>query len=306
MLSLLLFTLMLAPASQAEERVSIPEIEAALERRVSKYHNMRFTYSTKEHLKPGDVGQLDAFAAEVPTSPQEWRNELSIMSPKQAGVSRPWKLWKRFKKATDGQWVLDRAISFDGTKSLSYVRSERIGEGNWNSGRIVGFEEPQIFHADVFEHFLSLGLGGPSVKFMFDSDIRTDFGFQVAEARQLEAATLYRLSGKLADFGTSYDVELRAKSGYLVTRWKADVKEKPGQLYEVKKVSSFNGVPYPASGFYRQWPHGRLNDHTYEFSVDSVEELTEDARVGWELAWPPGTIVENQINATNFTVPHER
>jgi len=73
--------------------------------------------------------------------------------------------------------------------------------------------------------------------------------------------------------------------------------------YEVTEIKTFQSVAYPAAGRYRRLRIENIPALNYEFSVVSVEALTEEARKDWFPDWPAGTRIGDLVSGKNRTIP---
>lgn len=306
MCTLLLCVCALLQRGEPDSPLSVAAIEAGIDSCQTRYRNLKFTYLVKEHIKPSTGAELDPFGVAVPDAPREWRNTLSIMESNTTNVSRPWKCWQQFTKDKADSWKLERFLCFDGTKSLSYVRDDRIAYGKWSMGSIVPFEEPSKFQMDIFELFLFLRLDGPSVRFLFGMDLPLDMRFELTGTSETSGRRVLQLSSKQPKRNAVINVEAVTQPDFIVTLWEVTVGGKVVQRFQVNDIRTVNGVSFPASGSYRKTPEIDGLDHTYEFSLERVESLSESARSQWAPKWPAGTIVNDQVNTKNITVPHDK
>jgi hypothetical protein len=90
-----------------------------------------------------------------------------------------------------------------------------------------------------------------------------------------------------------------------VARDSKSAKTEPYIVVDVTDVKSVGAIAYPAAGTFRQRGIDNLPQVDYQFQVLSAESVPELNRAEWFPEWPKGTIVVDQINNKNISIPHD-
>ncbi len=294
-------------AGAAPVDVTAEMLQAGIEARLAACRELEFEYAVTEEISrapDANAEARDAFGGPLTEGVQKTKNVFKILSA-EPGKSRPWRFWQRNIDSREGKWVCERFVVFNGAQSRRFLREERVAEGKWNNAFVTSFEMSDCFQSDVFESFLCLGLRGPDSVFMHGMDLPADHAYAIEEKTEGKTPAIWKLSATLPAADVKYVVEVSGAPEFLVRSFNVEYKRKPQMSFEVTQVKTFDGVPYPAAGKFRQWPLGYLNGQKYEFEVTSAARLTEKDRAEWLPIWPPGTIVVDAIQNKNITIDRE-
>lgn len=284
--------------------VSALELAKRVEQRFAQYDNLEFTYRVTTESSPSPEAQETRQPAAV--GEQKSIDVYRIYRPDQAEgreTARPMRCWIRRITFRDWEPILDRFAAFDGATTRHYQR--RYYFGGDDVGRIVPGEDWTAFHENVFEQFLLLRVNGICAA----TDANDEFGlfnidsYKVAETNVTDGRRVYRLHAKGVEGGPAFDdvvynVEVTDDQGPVVTLWEAkDTRlDRWLSLYKVDEIKQFGGVPYPASGSFRQQAIGELPNHHYEFEVLSVKRIPANTIENWRPEFPLGTRVKDATN----------
>jgi len=306
---LFLLTLGLALGASRElagadaDAVTVAALRAGVAQRQDAYRNLKFVLSVKSEA--------------APDPPVESRDTFKIMESNRKEVSRPWRCWERLVRDNKGQWETDQFAAGDGAqfRVLGPVPSTP-DEHRWHPGVVRAGEDWTEYRTNVFDAFLFINFDG-LVRYMdptgeFSRQMNRRFTIQERK-KSLGRDVFVLFNPGDPQFGVAYRVEVTGEPDFIILRLQALlIKEghRPAEEYEVTEIKTFQSVAYPAAGRYRQDPPEAtpgLTDKfrvvSYEFSVVSVEALSEDARKDWFPQWPAGTQIVDQISGRNQTIP---
>jgi len=285
------------------DAVTVAALRAGVEQRQDAYRNLKFVLSVKSEA--------------APNPPVESRDTFKIMESNRKEVSRPWRCWERLVRDNKGQWEVDQFVGADGTQSrvLGPVPS-KPDEHRWHPGVVRPGEDWTEYKTNVFDAFLFVNLDGV-VRYRDPTrELSRKFNrrFAIQERKQSLGRDVFVLFDPGdPQFGMAYRVEVTGEPDFIILRLQALLAKeghRPAEEYEVTEIKTFQSVAYPAAGRFRrdppQAPPGltpKFSVVSYEFSVVSVEALTEEARKAWFPDWPAGTRIGDLVSGRNQTIP---
>jgi hypothetical protein len=177
-------------------------------------------------------------------------------------------------------------------------------------------EDWSEYRTNVFDAFLFMNLEGV-VRYMDPTgelSRQLNRRFTIQERKKSLGRDVFVLFNPGdPEFGVAYRVEVTGEPDFIILRLQALlIKEghRPAEEYEVTEIKTFQSVAYPAAGRYWQDPlpappglTAKFRVVSYEFSVVSVEALTEEARKDWFPQWPAGTHIGDLVSGRNKTIP---
>jgi hypothetical protein len=307
-----------AAANAAPSRPTAGEIAAGIERRIDTYRNLKFEYSVNARFWPAPSIQLDQDGKPVgdPGSPKgnlrqiQSRDVFKILTSHRDDMSRPWRSWERFVPAAANEWILDRFVAYSAGETATFQR-EQPDEGRYSDGVIVPNEDWTAYDENIFDRFLCTNLNG--VQQYFDPNwalsSKLDRQWEVAQELEAMGRAVYVLRGYNVRQDIDYEVHVTGDPDYVTIRRMARLRKKPMSepvvLMEVTSIQQVDGIIYPSAGRYIEPGSGFAPRIEYEFTVTSVESLSDAARDEWRPAWPAGTGVMDRVNNKNFTIPHD-
>ena len=285
------------------DAVTVAALRAGVEQRQDAYRNLKFVLSVKSET--------------LPDPPVESRDTFKIMESDRKEVPRPWRCWERLIRDKRGQWEVDQFVAADGTQSrVVGPVPNKPDEHRWHPGVVRAGEDWTEYRTNVFDAFLFINLDGvvrytdPTREFSRKFNHR----FAIQERKKSLGRDVFVLFDPGdPQFGVAYRVEVTGEPDFIILRFQALLAKeghRPAEEYEVTEIKRFQSVAYPAAGRFRQdplpAPPGFTPDFrvvSYEFSVVSVEALTEEARKAWFPQWPAGTHIGDLVSGRNQTIP---
>lgn len=299
----------LASRSAAAD-VDARALAAGIEQRIDHCGNLKFAYTVRADGRTSLEATPGRRVVMLPAGDHVESNDVfKIMDSNRPDVSVPWRYWERRVRGSNGEWILDRFVGFDGAQRRQFLRKE-TGEGRWHQGNIVPFDDPYSYEPNLFESVFLADINGLPQRADPTHAVSHELGnhLRVVARKEVQGRVVYSLEGRNDRYALDYKLDVIGSPDFLILRW--DVKGakdgKPYFLKEVRGLKEFEGRAYPAAGLYRQWAMGELPDINYEFTVTSIERLPESARDQWFPDWPPGTSVGDQVNNKAFDVPQDR
>jgi len=292
--------------------VTVSDIARNVERRFDKYTDLEFIYrvTTEASASPdAPRGTTSPLITDGVLKTNDVFRILGRELSQQADSKRPKRCWIRRMQDAEGNTILHRFVSFDGTVTRQLRRDARTGTP---VGQVLSSELPHACNENVFDQFLFLCLNGTS-RSIDANDVMREFNlsqYQIVDTKHVDGRTKFNLRAQGLANGNSafdkieYNVEVTGEPEFMVLRWEAkDTKDNRRlALYEVKETKTFESLPYPAAGSYRQWPVGSLPKHAYDFRVVRVKRISDKAKKNWAPAWPSGTIVQDNVGGKNLRV----
>jgi hypothetical protein len=297
--------LALAPTARAAEDVDA--IIAGIAARHSQYRNLKFTYNVRVNGAPPKLAPelLSVTRYEPPAA----IHQLRILKSNESEVV--WRHWRRYLDHDKPEQRIDRFASWNGEVARVFVR--RAPWDVWGSNQAVvrGQFSPWDFDCNLFDNFLFLDLTGLNQS-VFDArelDLLSPRNFKVTTTEDDPVhGKVMRLRGYLPLSRIWYEIVVTDAPDFMVVRWDATdgADGRVVTTYQTTAVGHIDGLAYPRAGRYTQ---PKLSEHAlaydYAFDVTDVERVPKEARQEWDIPWPTGTVVSDQVNNQVFTVEEQ-
>lgn len=287
-----------------ETSVTVSALAEDVEQRFDKYDNLEFVYrvTAEATASPDATGTSPITTGGVLETTDVFR--ILSTSNQEGSTGRSRRCWIR-STIDDATETVDRFVAFDGSSTAQFWRRCH----GVPTGQVVPWEIWDSCNENVFEQFLflqpngicrTMDVNGEMLSFNLNryEVVQT----KIVDSRQVFVLKAQGIKGNPAFDHIAYTVEVTGPRESMVIRWEAeDTKNnRPLVFFEVEEIKTFDSLPYPATGSFRQWAVGELPNHTYQFQVLSVDRLPETASENWVPTWPSGAIVSNQITGENF------
>lgn len=268
-------------------------LAASLEKQHEKYCGLKFVYTMKSRVGKGPFVTSN--------------NVLKTIASDQPNSSRRWRYWEQQVQDTRGEWRMQHYSVTDGRKAQAFWYKDP-NEESFNMGAVWPQADFLEFQRNPFDTTLFLRLDG--VPRFLDPEGRIDATpqrrFKLEAKRQLDGQEVFVLKGTSdSRFGVNYEVHVTAPPDSLVVLSRMTKPESGAVLaeWEVTSLKKYGSVMYPASGKYSETAVENIEGAEAEFSVVSVERVTENDRKNWFPGWPKGTAINDHVNNTVRTIP---
>ncbi len=214
--------------------------------------------------------------------------------------------WLVYSK-DDGQpnRTLRQFVIYDGKKTKLYYRAPQLSTGQWSRGRILPFELIDEFSLNVFEQFLFPNVRfGPTYGAGQMDKCFEDFGMKWEREGALHDIQVDVYIGR-SQIGAEVELLVAKASPIVVGTYIRAPNGKIGLSYEVSAIATLNDISYPKRGTFKQFSGFGLDEVSYSFEVTNVSRATKDLLQNWVPDWPTGTEVQDAIDESNFSIPHD-
>lgn len=291
----------------------VVDLAAGIEKHHTSYYGLQFEYRAVIDVKPPSDPNSKYTPAGVTNGKLHTLNTFAILAPTKPG-GRPWRSWVRKVKDANGSWVLDRGVSFDGTKSHTFRKrsSRKLYDGVAYDGQILPWEDGMSISADRFDEMLFTMLNGVGASQPVTDELRllNLNSFHVKSKSSSTGQEIITLLGQRdpKGFGMKYRTKMTGQPDCMLLEWEAKYTKENDRIlnsYKIEEVKRFRNISYPARGHYHQASIGGTTEQTYEFEVISVQAIDSEKRKHWMLPWPPGTAGRDYITNKNFQTKAE-
>lgn len=268
-----------------------------------------FTLAVRATIWPPPVAVFDDSGAIIGTKsaagvPQQVDSieRFAILGPVGTGT-RPWRRWQRFDSS--GEYAA--FYVFDGMQTWTYTRREPDDPKDYNTASLLPFEQSNLFDINIFDRFLCTDLKGIVEYRDPTGEVSPQIKIQWDTPREVQHVGFAAYS--LAGYNPSLRVEhslgvLQPPRSCIVTRvisLRGDTT--PQSEWRVLEMKEHQGFLYPSRGTFHQAPTDYQQEIYYTFEVTDIRSIGESARENWTLDWPPGTVVNDQVQNRNETIP---
>lgn len=300
-------------AQPAGDVPSVAELLAGTRRRAESYINLKFTYTVRATYWPGQGIPGMASGRITRRTTIDALDTLAILASDRRDMPWPWMCWTRSVKDDQGAWVLQLFAWDHGTECAEYLRQSEIEAQHLyaSSGHIFPGRGPVFFADNLFVGFIQSDLNGSQWYFDFDwtrsAQHHLHMKWQHVGERVCCNRRTFVLGAKHKNEHVDgyWEVWVTGPPDYLILRREAKFANwKEPAIDEVTSVHEQHGIAYPAAGRSVRPASDILKRREYEFSVTSVERLTEANRKDWRPEWPAGTRVIDKVRDKIFEIPY--
>lgn len=283
---------------------TVDSLASKVQKRIDAINDVKFTFRTRSNnYTSSDI--------------HERKEEYSILHSNDHAYPRNWICWKVYHPKNESEWELDRFMVFDGKNLWSYDRVDPHNPGTvykWSRGIVQPCVDPapQIEDQNRFPRFLFMGIVGYGTSFVdeYVKSLGPDKWRIIGNPSTEEYVLERDIKAKNWDEKDKYSIKAFLSLHIAPKVWRTE-SISPGfpkvDFDEVESFAESNDLYYPLKGRSVSYATAkRPYDMIYEFEVESVERLTDGARSGWIPEWPTGTLVLDQVQKKNITIPHTR
>lgn len=293
---------------------TVQQLQDGIHNRIREFRNLEFEYKVDATFWPSSVLEFDSKGNPKQTKPGEGRPKVvnskdvfRILDSSLPDTDRPWRFWKKLVEEK-GNWVMDAFLTYDGKHTSVYNRRETDSDTNFHSGAVIPFESTQYYEDNIFDRFLCTDYNG--LMEYADLDWKLSKGidnqWKSDGTTEFEGQTAYVLHGQ--NRYVNHSVHVIGFPHFLVIRRVVTPLGKPDAeplaKWVVSSVGEINDRLYPSAGTFTQASGDGIPRIEYSFHVTAAKPLDESVREHWRPEWPSGTVVRDQVDNQNITIPH--